>query len=59
MNNRLPSCEELIRQHSKARVLTPSRRVSITGFSPITGLPSFSRQMTDADALEAQVRKYR
>lgn len=53
-----PSSAELIRQHSKARVLDPSQKSSVVSISPM-GLPTMSRAMTDNDAVEALVRKYR
>lgn len=51
--------EELIREFSQARVVTPSRKVFATGWDPVTGQPNkFSRQMTDADAVETMARRY-
>lgn len=53
------SSAQLIREHSTARVTCPSRKRFITGYNHLNHLPEFSRQMTDADAVAAQVRTYR
>ena len=56
--NNPKSSAQLIREHSRARVIVPSRKRFITGYSPL-GLPQFSRQMTKADAVEQMVRAYK
>lgn len=57
--NNPKSSAQLTREHSKARVLVASGKTFITGHDTLTGLPTFSRAMTDADAVEALARKYR
>jgi hypothetical protein len=57
--NNPKSSAQLIREHSTARALYPSKKKFITGHDVLTGMPKFSRAMTDADAIEAQARKYR
>lgn len=57
--NNPKSCEQLIREHSKARVLVASRKPMVIGRNELTGLPIFARLMTDADAIEQMVRQYR
>ena len=58
-SNNPPSSAELIRTHSRARVKHPSQKTFITGMHPITGMPMFSRELTDADVRESMVRQYR
>ncbi len=57
--NNPKSSAQLIREHSKARVLVASGKRYITGSNPLSGLPEFSRQMTKADVVEQMVAKYR
>jgi hypothetical protein len=57
--NNPKSSAQLIREHSKARVVTPSRKMFVTGWDQLTGKPNkFSREMTDADAVESMARKF-
>lgn len=57
--NNPPSSAELIRTHSRARVIYPSRKPLIVGAHPITGMPMLARELTDADVRESMVRQYR
>lgn len=56
--NNPPSSRELILRHSKARVLRPSAKRFVTGHDPITGRPTFSRQLTDQDVREQLARQF-
>lgn len=55
-----PSVESIIREHSKARVITPSTKRFIVGAASDTpfGIPSFSRAIKDSDVKDALVRQY-
>ena len=54
------SSAELISRHSKARVLVAIQKRFPMEFNAITGLPSkFSRELTDDDAVDSMIRKYR
>lgn len=57
--NNPKSSAQLIREHSKARVLYPSNKRFVTGHDPLTRAPKFSRQLTDRDVVESLVKKFR
>lgn len=57
--NNPTSSAELIRRHSKAKVLVPSRKRFVTGFNPMTMVSTYSRPLADADVRESLVRQYR
>ena len=50
--NNPASSAELIRKNSKARVCVASKKRYQTGIDPLTGLPQYSRVLTDADVRE-------
>lgn len=53
------SAAELIREHSHASVIEVSRKQFSLGIDPITGELRFSRMLTDEDAVESLVRKFK
>lgn len=53
-----PSVEEIIRSTTKARVITVSTKRFLVKSKEVFGMPAFSRQMTDADVVNAQVKRY-
>lgn len=55
---KLPTAAELIAKHSTTRVLHASTKTYVVGQDPLTGMPRMSRQLTDADALAGQIKKY-
>lgn len=57
MSKAPPSVEEIIRKHSKARVLVPSLK-KYPLLDHITGTIRPSRELTDADVIESMVKKY-
>ena len=57
--NNPKSSAQLIREHSRARVIVPSHKRFITGHNPLTKQPEFSRQLTGQDVVESMVRAYR
>lgn len=57
VNRKIPSVEELIREHSVARVIAADGRVRIIGYD-FEGKPQFSRMLTDEDAINQMLRKY-
>lgn len=46
------SSKELIEQYSQAKVVQASSKPFITGTDPLTGLPTFSREITKEDVLK-------
>lgn len=56
-NNPISSAE-LIRKHSKAKVVVPSKKQFKVGIDPLTGVPIMSLPLTDADVRESLVKKY-
>lgn len=51
MSEHIPTTAELIKKHSQARVLVPSRKQFIH-------LNGISREMTKADAVQSMIAKY-
>ena len=50
---------QLVREHSVASMIEVSKKQFITGFDPITDEPKISRMLTDEDAIESLVRKFK
>lgn len=52
------SSADLIRKHSKARVINASDKPFVIGVDNLTGLPKLSRAMTNDDDVEALAKKF-
>lgn len=54
-----PSVEEIIRSTTKARVMYASqKRFVVQASGGVFGMPTFSRMMSNADVVNAQVKRY-